>query len=73
MKTAQTAAEKSAALRAEAMENARKARENLGDETIQKITEALNAQSAGKLARDKIRDMDKERIAEHLRSLLEEK
>lgn len=72
-KAAQSAAEKSAALRAEAMENARAARERLGDETIQKIAAALQAQSAGKQARDKIIEMDKERIAEHLRSLLDEK
>lgn len=71
-KEARKAAEKSAALREEAMKNVKDARERLGDETIQKIAEALKAQSAGKIARDKIREMDKERIAEHLRSLLEE-
>lgn len=70
---AETAAQKSARIRAEAMANARAARERLGDDTIQKIAEALREQSAGKQARDKIREMDKARVAEHLKSLLEDK
>ncbi|MBI2234519.1 MAG: hypothetical protein HYU57_05985 [Micavibrio aeruginosavorus] len=70
---AETAEQKSARIRAEAMANARAARERLGDDTIQKIAEALREQSAGKQARDKIRDMDKARVAEHLKSLLEDK
>lgn len=68
-----SAAERSAALRAEAMANARAARERLGDETIQKIAAALQEQSAGKQARDKIREMDKARIADHLKSILDDR
>lgn len=60
-------------LQEQAMANARAARERLGDDTIRKIAEAMQNQSAGKQARDKIREMDKERIAGHLRSLLDEK
>lgn len=69
------AAEKSAALRAQALENARAARERLGDETIQKIANALSEQnkSAGKKAQEQIRAMDKAVVAEHLKSLLDEK
>ena len=62
-----------AAIRAEAMATARAARERLGDDTIQKIAEALREQSAGKAARDKIRDLDKGRVADHLKSLLDDK
>ena len=66
------AAKRSAKLREEAMKNARKARETIGDETIQKIAQALSEQnkSAGKKAQEQIREMDKARVAEHLRSLL---
>ena len=69
----QKAAEKSAALRAEAMANARAARERLGDETIQKIANALSEQnkSAGKKAQEQIRAMDKAVVADHLKSLLD--
>lgn len=68
-------AEKSAALRAQALDNARAARERLGDETIQKIANALAEQnkSAGKKAQEQIRAMDKAVVAEHLKSLLDEK
>jgi hypothetical protein len=52
------AAEKSAALRAEAMKNTREARERLGDETIQKIAEKLNDQSQGKKAQRELQGMD---------------
>lgn len=63
-------AEKSARLREEAMKNAREARERLGDETIQKIAAALGEQSAGKQAQRTLQEMDKERIAAHLRDLI---
>ncbi len=72
---AEKAAEKSASLRAQALENARAARERLGDETIQKISNALSEQnkSAGKKAQDQIRAMDKAVVAQHLKSLLDDK
>lgn len=71
-KSSESAAEKSARLRAEAMQNARAARERLGDDTIQKIAAALEEQSAGKKAQRELQDMDKERIAGHLRDLIGE-
>jgi len=71
----QKAADKSAKIRAQALENARAAREAIGDETLQKIAHALSEgqKSEGKRAQEKIRQMDKERVAEHLKSLLDER
>ncbi len=59
-------------LREQAMENARKARAEIGEETLQKIAAALEEKnrSAGKKARDEIRQMDKDRVAQHLKDLL---
>jgi hypothetical protein len=59
-------------LREQAMENARKARAEIGEETLQKIAAALEEKnrSAGKKARDEIRNMDKDRVAQHLKDLL---
>ena len=71
-KEKQKAAERSAALRAEAMANARAARERLGDETIQKIAEALRKQSAGAKARDLIRGMDPAHVADHVKIMLDD-
>jgi hypothetical protein len=61
------------ALKAEAMANARAARAQIGDETLQKIAQALSEQnkSAGKKAQDQIRAMDKEHVANHIKSLLD--
>lgn len=67
------AADKSAALRAEAMKNAREARERLGDETIQKIAEKLSEQSQGKKAQRELQAMDKATIADHLKMMLDDK
>lgn len=71
-KAAQKATEKTAALKEEALKNMRQAREALGDETIQKIANALSEQnkSAGKKAQEQIRQMDKSRVADHLKSIL---
>ena len=63
---------------AEAHENARKAREEIGDENIQKMAEALRKiedmeqGSAGKQARDRIRQMDKGKVADNLKIMMEE-
>lgn len=69
-KPAESPAEKSARLRAEAMENARAARERLGEDTIQKIAAALGEQSAGKKAQRELQAMDKAQIADHLKIMI---
>ncbi len=62
----------------QAQENARKAREEIGDENIQRMAEALQKmhdpdyQSAGKQAQDEIEKMDKGHVADNLKLLLEE-
>lgn len=63
------------ALKAEAMANARAARAQIGDETLQKIARALSEQnkSPGKKAQDQIRAMDHGHVADHLKSLLDDK
>ncbi len=67
------AALKSAALRKTAMDNARAARERLGDDTILEIAEKLSAQSAGKKAQRELQAMDKAVIADHLKRMLDDK
>jgi uncharacterized protein (UPF0297 family) len=63
---------------AHAQENAAKAREEIGDENIQKLADAIrrmddpNYQSAGKQAREKIRTMDEGHIADNLKITLKE-
>ena len=63
------------ALKAEAMANARAARAQIGDETLQKIAKALSEQnkSAGKRAQDQIRAMDHSHVADHIKSMLDDK
>lgn len=62
-------------LHAQAMENARQARERLGEENIRKMAYILQEQqkSDGTRARDQIRAMDKAHIADHVKIMLEEK
>lgn len=74
---------------AEAMANARKAKEEVGEETIQKLAEGLAKQgfkappmpgvsntlpqqSEGQRAKERIKRMDKEVVADHVRSLIRE-
>lgn len=71
-KEKEKAAERSTALRAEAMANARAARERLGDETIQKIADALQRQSAGAKARELIRELDPAHVADHVKIILDD-
>ena len=71
-KQAESPADKSARLRAEAMQNARAARERLGDDTIQKIAAALGEQSAGKKAQRELHGMEKAHIADHLKIMLKD-
>ncbi len=60
---------------AEAMQNARKAREEIGEETLDKIVEALKKREesvAMKQAREKIRNMDQDKLADGVRAFLDE-
>ena len=68
-------AEKSAAIRAQAMENMRGARARLGDDTIQQMAAILREKegSAMKQAEDKIKSFDKGRIADNIKVMIDEK
>lgn len=56
----------------EAMSNARTARENIGEETLQRIAEAIRKKEMSPLeqAKEKIRAMDKEKVAHGVRDML---
>lgn len=64
---------------AEAKANMAKAREEIGEENIQALADALakmddpNYQSDGKNARDKIRNMDKGHVADNLKIFMDDK
>lgn len=60
---------------AQARANAAKARAEIGDETLQKIAENIRKkeQSATEQAKAKIRAMDKDKVADHIKSMLEDK
>ena len=60
---------------AQAQENARRARENIGEETLERIAAAMakKEQSATEQAKAKIREMDKAHVADHLKLLIEDK
>lgn len=62
------------ALIREAMNNARKAREEIGDETIQKIAEALRKKenSPFEQARRKIEGLNRDRVADNIRTMIDE-
>ena len=68
-------AAKSAAIRAQAMENVRGARERLGDETIQKMAAILREKegSAMKKAEEQIKGFDKTRIADNIKTMIDDK
>ena len=68
-------AEKSAALRAQAIENMRGARERLGDDTIQQMAAILREKegSAMKKAEEQIKSFDKGRIADNIKVMIDEK
>ncbi len=63
----------SAQIRAQALANARKAREAIGDETLQKIAAALQKkqQSATEQAKRQIAETDADRVAEEILAMLE--
>lgn len=74
-KEAQQAAEQSQKIREQALANARAAREALGDETIQKITEAMTKkqQSSMEQAKRDIMAADPDRLLDELKFMLDQK
>lgn len=62
-------------LLAQAKANASKARAEIGDETLQKIAAAMQKkeQSATEQAKNKIRAMDQNKVADHLKIMIEDK
>jgi hypothetical protein len=64
---------KSAEIRAQALANARKAREAIGDEALQKIAAALKKKQESELekAKAKIAETDATRVAEEILAMLE--
>ncbi|MBI4031236.1 MAG: hypothetical protein HY370_06120 [Proteobacteria bacterium] len=60
---------------AQAKANAAKARAEIGDETLQKIVENIRKkeQSATEQAKAKIRAMDQDKVADHIKLMLDEK
>lgn len=61
-------------IKAQAMENARKARAEIGEDNLKRIATLLEAQnrSEGLKARDRIREMDGATVAGHLKHILED-
>lgn len=61
-------------IRAQAMENARRARAVIGEDTLQKIAAAMQKkqQSDMEKARTKIRSMDSGRVADNLKAMMED-
>ena len=62
-------------LLAQAKANASKARAEIGDETLQKIAAAMQKkeQSATEQAKAKIKQLDKDKVADHLKIMIEDK
>lgn len=60
---------------AEAMQNARAARAEIGEETLDKIADAIRKKEQSDLerAKAKIKAMDEDRIADNLKAMLDEK
>ena len=69
------AAQKSAAVRAQALENMRGARERIGEDTIQEIAAILREKDSSPMrqAEAQIKALDKGRIADNLKAMLDEK
>lgn len=63
------------ALIAQAKANAAKARAEIGEDTLQKIAANMRKkeQSAVEQAKEKIRQMDKDKVADHLKIMIEDK
>lgn len=62
-------------LLAEARENARRARENIGEETLDRIAAAMQKKqlSATEQAKEKIKKLDQDKVADHIRAMIDEK
>lgn len=60
---------------AQAKANAAKARAEIGDETIQKIAAAMRKKenSATEQAKAKIKSLDKDKVVDHLKIMIEDK
>jgi CRISPR/Cas system-associated protein Csm6 len=60
---------------AEAMSNARKAKDEIGEENLQRIAQAMmkKENSATEQAKKKIKSMDQDKVADHLRIMLDDK
>ncbi len=60
---------------AQAKANAAKARTEIGDETLQKIAAAMQRkeQSATEQAKAKIKQLDKDKVADHLKLMIEDR
>ena len=69
------AAKKSAAVREQALENMRGARERIGEETIQEIAAILRERDSSPMrqAEAQIKSFDKGRIADNLKAMLDKK
>lgn len=61
-------------IRAQAMENARRARAAIGEETLQKIAAAMQKkqQSDMEKARAKIKSLDSGRVADNIKAMIDE-
>jgi len=68
-------AKKRQKLIAKAQKRAAAARDEIGDETLQKINEAMQkrAQSESEKAKKQLQNSDKEKLAAHLRSIIDDK
>lgn len=60
---------------AQAKENARIARENIGEETLDRIAAAMQKkeQSATEQAKAKIKGIEKEKVADHIKLMMDDK
>jgi hypothetical protein len=71
----ESAAEKSARIRDEAMKNMRTAREQIGEETLDRIAAAMlkKQQSTIEQAKNQIKKTDSNKVADEIRWMLEDK
>ena len=60
---------------AQAKENARLARENIGAETLDRIAAAMQKKQASALeaAKDRVRALDKDKVADHIKLMIDDK
>lgn len=65
----------SADIRAQAMENVRQARAAIGEETLDKIAQAMRKKQSSDFerAKAKIKSLDNDRVADNIRAMIDEK